>query len=202
GEPGTVVGEIDDAQREPARAGEALDLLLRGRGVAADPLGDVQPGRAVAELDEDVPQREAVLSPGDGDEHAVVEGAHVLACDGAFHVAPEEAEVARTAEARVVRAQVHFRLRAASRALHAAPPEITARTSTSSSSSSISPSSSRTSPRITMAVPGSTPSSASRRPTGRRPVISTVRPCGCRCTRMAGVALAWPPEALKPTRAP
>ena len=54
----------------------------------------------------------------------------------------------------------------------------------SSSSSTISPSGSSSSPRITMAVPGRTPSSASRRPTERRPATSTVRPCGCRCTRM------------------
>src|SRR5262249_29248857 len=110
-----------------------------------------------------------------GDEQAVRRGEHSLARDGPLDVALEVAEVARATEAGVVGAEVDLGLRLAAGALHAAPPEMTARTSISSPSSTISPSVSSSSPRITIAVPGSTPSSASSLPTDRRPARSTIR---------------------------
>src|SRR4029453_13045559 len=185
----------------PARVREGLDLLLRPRRIAADALRQVEARGAIAQIEQDVPQCQAVLAAGDRDQHALLGRAHALCRDRPLDLPAEKDEVTRPAKAGVVRPQVDLGLRATAGARHVPPPEMTARTSTSSSSSTISPSRSRRSPRITMTVPGSTPSSARRRPTERRPVNSRVRPCGCRCTRMGiGGRVARCPDRLKPRR--
>src|SRR5262249_34898026 len=172
--------ERDDAKREPAARRERRRLVVRDVRVPGDPEADVEPGRVVAEVDEDVPEREAVFASRDGDQQPLLFAEHPLAGDGTLDLAAEDEQEARPAEGRVVRTELHLRGRATARALHDPPPEMTARISTSSASSSTSASVRRTSPRITMAVPGRTPSSASSCPTRRRPSISTMRCWGRR----------------------
>src|SRR5439155_913198 len=96
-------------------------------------------------------------------------GEHTLRVDRALHLPAEEEQVAGPAEGGVVRAELDLGPRTAPPALHQAPPEMTARISISSLSSTTSPSVNRSSPRITMAVPGRMPSSASSAPTRRGP---------------------------------
>src|SRR5581483_7148948 len=186
GEPALLGGEGHDAERKPAARREGHDLLVRHVGVRADAEADVEPGRVVAEIGEHVPEREAVLPAGDGDEEPVALLEHPLVRDRALDLTGEEEEEARAAEAGVVRPQLDFGLRPAARAPHAAPPEMTARISISSASSTTSPPVRRTSSRMTIAVPGRIPSSARSAATRRRPASSTVRCWGRRWTRMAG----------------
>src|SRR5207244_2788978 len=184
-EPGTLGLELHHAKREGAAGGEPLHLLLRGVGVLADAETEVEARRVVAEVDEHVPQREAVLAPRDRDQDALAEHEHVLRGDRSLHLTAEVEEVAGPAEGRVVRPELDLGAFAAPFAFHAAPPEMTARISTSSPSSTTSASVRRRSPRITMAVPGRIPRSVRSAPTRRGPRISTVRCCGRRWTRMA-----------------
>src|SRR5439155_8438436 len=169
---GRILIECDHAQGEAAVRGELDGLGVRELRVRPDAEPEVEPGRVVAQLGEHVPEREAVLPARDRNQEALRGREHALAGDRALDLAAEVEEVARPAEGRVVGAELDLGLRPAARALHVAPPEMTARISTSSASSTTSASVSRRSPRITMAVPGRMPRSWSSCATRRRPAIS------------------------------
>src|SRR5581483_11037261 len=175
GEPVGLLVERDDPERKAARRREGGGLRVRLVGIRPDAEPEVEAGRVVAELREHVPEREAVLPARDRNEDALAGREHPLRRDGAFDLSAEEKQKTRPAEGRVVRPELHLGARPAARALHAAPPEMTARISTSSDSSTTSPSVKSSSRRITIAVPGSTPSSARSCATRRRPSSSTVR---------------------------
>src|SRR5262249_9144244 len=63
--------ELDDAETKPARAREALDLLAGTVRVGADAEPEIEALGVVAEVEKDVPEREAVLPARDGDQEAL-----------------------------------------------------------------------------------------------------------------------------------
>ena len=180
--------ERDHGQAEPAALREGACLRLGRVRVRADAESEVEPLGVVAELDQGVPEGEAVFPAGDRDEDALVLLEHVLALDRPLHAALEEEDEARLAEGGVVTPQLDDRLLPAALALHAIPPEITARSSISSVSATNSSSVNSSSPRMTMTVPARIPSDWSKSPTRRRPAMVNCFPWGSRRTCIGGCA--------------
>src|SRR5262249_50397053 len=137
------------------------------------------PRRAVAERDQHVPQRQAVLAARHRDQHRFVGIEHALLGDGPLDLALEVEDEAGTTEAGVVLAQLDLGGRFAAGGLYrSAPPGVAERTSITSSASSMLPSGTSSSPRITIAVPGRKPSSRNTSAARRRPAISNCLRCG------------------------
>ena len=176
----------------PALVGEALRVAAADVGVVADAEPDVQPVGPVAEIDEEVPQRQRVLAAADRHQHAVARLEHVEVVDRLDHLPPAQLVQVLDAEVGVVARQVddrrltaHPALRCCTcrdraddslaRTVSSTPPLMTGRTSTASASSS------RVSPgtsvplRITRWASRSSPSRRSRSPTMIGPATSTVR---------------------------
>jgi hypothetical protein len=58
-------GEVDDPERKAACGGERLDQDAGAGRVLADALRQVESGRVVPQMHEDVPERQTVLAAGD-----------------------------------------------------------------------------------------------------------------------------------------
>src|SRR5215467_1272843 len=160
----------------PAGSREGFALGLGFDGVVEDAEVEIQTGRGIAGLDQDIPQGEGVLPAGDGYQHGLVEGDHPMLADGLGDLLAEELQEVRRAEGRVVTRQLDDRARPALAALHwALPPDITGRTSSSSPSPTTSSAVRRSLPRITSTVPGRMSSSRSTSLTRLRPGRSTSR---------------------------
>src|SRR5262249_33621538 len=101
-----------------------------------------------------VPQRQRVFAARHGDQHALTTREHLVTADRLAHLIAEEIEEVRRAEGRVVASQLERRGAATLAALHAAPPDITGRSSITSSSRSIWSAVTSSSPRITTTVWG------------------------------------------------
>ncbi len=129
-----VTLQVDDDELRAAFVRERLGHAARPVGVPADAQTQVQPRRVVAEVEQDVPQRERVLAAGDGDQDPVLRREHVVSLIARF-TCSWNVEEAILAVRRVVPPHLDHRGSAASVALHAAPPEMTGRTSISSASS-------------------------------------------------------------------
>src|SRR5437867_7799935 len=125
-------------QRDVARRGESLALGLRLDGVVEDPEVQVEPGRPVPFVDQDVPERQRVLTAGDGDQHELVLREHPVLPDGLADLIAEELEEVRRAEGGVVTAQLENGRLTALAALQSGssrlPPDITGRSSMVASS--------------------------------------------------------------------
>src|SRR5262249_5419025 len=144
--------------------------------VVEDPEVDVQARGAVPGTVEHVPERERVLPAGHRDQHRLVAREHAPPANSLQHMMPEKVEEVGPAEGRVVTPEVQHGPPPALPALHWRPPEMTGRSSTTSSSATTSSTVSRSCPRITRTVSGRTPSSARSSRTRRRPWSSTSRP--------------------------
>src|SRR6266480_2775170 len=118
-----------DEQRHAAPRGERLAFRLRLHRVVEDAEVEVETGRAVALVDQDVPERERVLAARDRDEHVLVAREHAVLPDGLADLVPEEVDEVRRTEGGVVAPQLEDRGLTALPALHTAPPLMTGRSS-------------------------------------------------------------------------
>jgi len=99
-------GDIDGVQGDIRMAvGEGADAGVRGAGVAGafvNAEADVQPVRAVAQRQQDIPQRQAVLAAGDGHQHALLAGEHPVVVDEAPGLLLHPGDEVRLAEGQLV----------------------------------------------------------------------------------------------------
>ena len=116
------------------------DVLERNvaREYAAGFVTDVESDTLPPGLDEDVPDGEGVLAAADGDEYAIVGSEHVVVLDRLLDLSTAQLLEVLGTEVRVVPRQIDHRRLTAHPALaadgsHRSPPEITGRTSTTSS---------------------------------------------------------------------
>src|SRR5690606_12316466 len=144
-----LLAQVDAVERQAPALGEGHRRRRAGLAVAADAEVDVQPLGPVAQLDEQVPQGEAVLAARHRHEDAVVGSEHAVLGDRLGDLVTAEPQEVLAAEVGVVAAQVDDGLAPADGALHEAPPEITGRISTVSSSDSTASPATRVSPRTT-----------------------------------------------------
>ena len=95
-----------DQERGPAgrscRVGKLLDFLAGFGRVARNAEVHVKRVGAIAQLEQDIPQRQAVLAPGDCDQDAVLRGEHALGLDRARDLVMHKLVEAGLAERRVV----------------------------------------------------------------------------------------------------
>src|SRR6266536_3539062 len=168
-------GEIDLVELETSIMRICARGVTRGLGVLADPEPQVQPVRAVAEVDEEVPQRERVLPARHGHDDALAGTDHVVILDGAADLLGAVLHEVVTAERGVVPADIEHRRRPADAALHVAPPEVTGRISTTSVSDSRASRVTSVSPWMTSTDSGLTSSRSSSAETVSGPGISTSR---------------------------
>src|SRR6185369_493671 len=121
--------ERDDVEAKAALFGERSRFHL-GRGrVCADAETEIQALGVVAEIDERIPESQAVLPARDRDQHSLLVREHVFTGHGSLDVALKEEDEAGLTKSGVVTPQLHHCLFGAALALHKAPPDITARTS-------------------------------------------------------------------------
>jgi hypothetical protein len=149
--------------REAANAALGLGLLR----VVEDAQVEIEAGRLVAVLDQHVPQGEGVLAARHPHHDLLVAGEHLVAVHRLRDLLAEELEEVRRAEGRVVTSQLEGGGAPALAALHrvpALPPDMTGRTSsTSSPPTTVSPVSSSL-PRMTSTVLGRMSSSTRAAP--------------------------------------
>src|SRR5207237_3227822 len=117
--------------------------------VLADAQAEVEAVGVVLEVEQQVPQGEGVLAARHRHQHAVPRLDHAEVVDGPLHLLPAVAQEAVLAEGGVVTAQLYDGRPTTAPALHAAPPDVTFRTSTTSQSSSSTSWVTRVSPLIT-----------------------------------------------------
>src|SRR2546425_889600 len=162
---------------------EGLALALGLDGVVEDAQIEIEPRRLVARLDQHVPQREGILAAGDGDQDLLLAAEHPVLADRLRDLLAKELLEVRRAEGGVVPRQLEDGLTSALAALHwillalalALPPDMTGRTSSTSSSPTTSSAVRRSLPRITSTVLGRMSSSRSTSLTRLRPDSSTSR---------------------------
>src|SRR5580765_1360675 len=173
-----LVAHGADDQRDAAGRRELLALGLRLDRVFEDPEVEIETGRLVAFVDQDVPERERVLAAGDGDQYRFVAREHPVLADRLADLVAEELEEVRRAERGVVAAQLEDGGLPALATLHrepALPPDITGRSSIVSPSRTTWSAVTRSSPQITSTVSGMISSSRRMSFTRRLPTTSTSR---------------------------
>src|SRR3954451_21263808 len=159
-----------------------------GVAVVADAETEVDAAGPVAEVEQDVPQRQRVLAAGDRDEHALPVPHHRVRVDGATHLFVTVMDEAVAAERCAMARDVDDGRPTAGFALHCrpplscAPPLMTGRISMTSSSASVTSPVTRLSPRMTSTDSRFRPSSLTRSATRSGPGISTSRLGLWRCT--------------------
>src|SRR5690606_21636426 len=169
------------AQRGGPLLVEAAHLLRRGRAVVADAQVDVEGVGPVAQVEQHLPEDQAVLAAGNSHQDAVVGAEHAELLDGPPDLPLEELDEVLAAEGGVVAAQVDDGLAPALDAPHRPdPPEMAGRISTSTSPSTTSSGVSRVSPQMTMTVSGLMFSSSRMLRTLRRPSKRHSLGCGMR----------------------
>ena len=127
-----VGGEIDLHQPGAASRRERTRVLRRLVAVVADPQPEVEAVGIVAEVEQDVPEGEGVLSTRHRHEHTLTATDHREVVDRAAHLLTEMMEETVPAEPRVVASDLDHGRPATAPALQQQPPEITGRISTSS----------------------------------------------------------------------
>src|SRR5262249_27525277 len=181
--------------------GERLALAARLHGVVEDAQVQVEAGRAVAFVDQHVPERQRVLAAGDGHQDRLVLAEHAVLADGLAHLGSEGLLEVRRAEGGVGAPKLQHRRAAALAALHARPPDITGRSSMVSSSFTCWSAVMRSSPRMTRTVSGRMSSSRRTSFTRRLPATSTSRR-GLRSTTFIALGPWEPRRALDPADLP
>ena len=113
-----VAGQVDVHEPGAVLGGEALGVAAGVVAVALDPEADVEPVGAVAQPQQDVPQRQRVLPARDGHEHPVAWCDHRVLFDDAFDLVTAVGQEAALAEPGVVAAHLDDRRFAANPAFH------------------------------------------------------------------------------------
>src|SRR5229473_1896962 len=152
--PADLIGHARHEQPRAAARRERLALRLRLHRIVEDAEVQIEAGRVVAVVDEDVPQRQRVLAARHGHQHTLVAREHAVLADRLAHLVAEELQVVVDAKGGVVAPQLDGGAVAALAALHARPPDITGRSSMTSSSRSSWSAVTRSSPRMTSTVSG------------------------------------------------
>ena len=117
-----LVTEVDRLQLQAAFGGKRGRILAAVAGVLTDAETDVQTVGLVAELEQDVPDRERVLAAAHRHEHALARLEHPEVLDRLLDLAPAQLEQVVAAEVGVVARQVDDRRLAAHAALtHCSP---------------------------------------------------------------------------------
>jgi hypothetical protein len=104
-----VGGQVDLNQRGAAARRKRSGVVAGAVAVLTDAEAEVQPVDLVAEVEQHVPEGEAVLAARDGDEHAVVGREHVELVDGPLDLLGAITGEALRAERGVVPAQFDHR---------------------------------------------------------------------------------------------
>src|SRR5205823_3240134 len=134
----------------------------RVAGVLADAQVDVEAVAVVPEIQQHVPERQAVLAAAHRHQHLLRVAEHLVVANRPLDLVTEESLEAIAAVGGVVAPDLDPRLLTAACAAHPqAPPDITGRTSTTSSASIQASRVSRRLPLITSTVSGAIPSSRS-----------------------------------------
>src|SRR5215211_379412 len=170
-----VGGEIDLVELQASIVRERARGVSGGVGVLPDPEPEVEPVGGIAEPEEEVPQRERVLPARHGHDDALAGANHVVVLDGPADLLAAVLQEVVAAEGGVVPADVEHRRAPAHTALHAAPPEVTGRISTTSVSDSRASRVTSVSPWMTSTDSGLTSSCSSSAETVSGPGISTSR---------------------------
>src|SRR5262249_1205011 len=148
-------------------------------GILEDAEVEVQAGCPIPLADQHVPEREGILAAGDGDQHRLVLGEHVVLPDRLAHLVAEELEEIRGAERGVVASGLARARLPALATLHRGsaplPPDITGRSSIVASSRTTWSAVTRSSPQITSTVSGRMSSSRRMSLTRRPPATATSR---------------------------
>src|SRR5690606_19571259 len=129
-----IGGQVDHFEVEATPGGELLAQDEAFRRVLPDAQMEVHAVDPVAELGQDVPQRQAVLPAGDAQHEAIVGSEHVVVRDRPLHLAVDVFDEVGGAEVGVVAADLDGGAFPTHPAFHGEPPEITGRSSITSSS--------------------------------------------------------------------
>src|SRR5262249_12630116 len=164
-----------DVKRLAACGGERLTPRLGLLGVFEDAEVEIETGRTIAFGDEHIPEGQRVLSPGHRYQDPSVAREHAVPVDGLADLLREELDEVRRAERCIVAPQLERGGPSALPALHRSPPDITGRTSRTSSPPTTVSLVKSSSPRITSTVPAKMSSSRSNSFTRRVPFTAISR---------------------------
>ena len=98
--------------------GESLDFLVRCVGIAGYAEIDIQRVRAIAEREEDVPQRQTILAARDGDENPIVRPEHPFGFNRPSDLFVHELSHAQFTKSRIVAGKADHRFGFTLRAIH------------------------------------------------------------------------------------